>query len=356
MPDLIIVLPNASVGGIAIKCRKLVEHWEKQGRSLLVVSLKTPTETHPFKDYPDLISLRKYTGYQPKRNLFASWLRLLKVRKLIKQNPKAKVVAFGQPANMLCVLATTGLKNPVIVSHFTDPRRNNTQSLHFKITNAINQKATLNIVNTKGGLTTLQKLNPTGVYAYIPNPLDTQAAPPLTGEKPPIIAALGRLSPLKSHHLMIDAFSHIADRHPEWRLQIIGDGPNRKTLSEQIKNAGLQNRVELLGYVDHPLEVLATVAIFIQFSSSEGIATSLMEAMLLQCACITADSSPGPLELIEHQTTGLVTPYPDVGKLGEAIETLICDPTLRKQLGKQASKHIQMYDKAHVLKIWDSYI
>src|SRR5690349_10758994 len=85
----------------------------------------------------------------------------------------------------------------------------------------------------------------------IPNPVQPAPAHPLDpSEKTKgvrIVVAMGRLSREKGFDLLLEAFSRIASRHRDWKLQILGDGPLRSELQAQAAKLDLGDRIEFTG-------------------------------------------------------------------------------------------------------------
>jgi len=79
----------------------------------------------------------------------------------------------------------------------------------------------------------------------IPN-VGPRPAPSPPPDPAPVVVAAGRLVAMKRYDLLIDAFSTVVARHPEWRLHIYGVGPMRAALSQQIEELGLTGTARLM--------------------------------------------------------------------------------------------------------------
>src|SRR5205823_1797007 len=92
--------------------------------------------------------------------------------------------------------------------------------------------------------------------AIIPNPV----APPPTAEEPKrprtgkTLLAMGRFTEEKGFASLIRAFGAVASNHPDWTLEIWGDGPLREELIRVASEIGLRDRVMLPGYTSRPHE------------------------------------------------------------------------------------------------------
>lgn len=113
------------------------------------------------------------------------------------------------------------------------------------------------------------------------------------------IIFLGRLTFLdKRVDRLLDIFSKIADSQPDWKLRIVGDGPERKNLERQASMLGLEKRVEFCGFSSNPSEYLKTASIICMTSEFEGWPMALVEAMQYGVAPIAYGCSSGVRELL----------------------------------------------------------
>ncbi len=136
------------------------------------------------------------------------------------------------------------------------------------------------------------------------------------------IVGCGRLSPEKNWETLIAALAKcqgVADG--SIRCELIGSGPLRDRLTEQIKSAGLQDRVHLAGRLSHQetLHRIASADLFVLPSRFEGFGMAAVEAMAMGVPTITADF-PASLEYISHGTTGHRFPASNVDSLGNLIQ------------------------------------
>jgi glycosyltransferase involved in cell wall biosynthesis len=137
--------------------------------------------------------------------------------------------------------------------------------------------------------------------AVIANPIDVEAiraqadsgAPvPIEG---PYAVTMGRLVPNKNFGMLIEAFarSGIAGQ-----LLILGDGPERDTLTRQIEMLGLSGRVVMPGFSANPFPTLARAAFYVSPSNAEGFPNSLLEAMSVGLPVISTNCPSGPSEVL----------------------------------------------------------
>ncbi|SHG11451.1 Glycosyltransferase involved in cell wall bisynthesis [Microbulbifer donghaiensis] len=149
------------------------------------------------------------------------------------------------------------------------------------------------------------------------------------------ILCVARLSPEKGLTGLLQAVHSLLERGVELELRIVGDGPERQRLLEQVETLGLGERVSLAGRVSEaevPGE-LASADIFAMGSFMEGLPVVLMEALALGVACV-APRVAGIPELVEDNVTGLLFSPGNWQELAERLETLAKDAALRERLAQ----------------------
>lgn len=141
-----------------------------------------------------------------------------------------------------------------------------------------------------------------------------------------VIGFAGRLHPEKGLILLIRAFGRIAGRYPRTRLLIVGEGPDRKAVEEELLGTGLADRVKFVGRVSPVYRMYAAMDIFVMPSvCEEAFGFAAAEAMAMGKPVI-ASSTGGLAELIIHESTGLLVPLGDDEALASAIARLIGNP------------------------------
>ncbi|MBY6069558.1 glycosyltransferase family 4 protein [Leisingera aquaemixtae] len=177
-----------------------------------------------------------------------------------------------------------------------------------------------------------------------------------TRKDPGLVIAVGRLTRKKRPDLAIRAFARARREHPSLRLEIIGDGPEKKACRAVIGELGLEAAVTMLGACSHD-EVkarLAGAAVFIQHSvtadngdqESQGI--SLLEAMASGAAVAVTDHN-GFSETVKQGETGFLSPERDVEAMAASILRLAREPALARKLGQAGRARVEEYFDAHRL-------
>lgn len=136
--------------------------------------------------------------------------------------------------------------------------------------------------------------------------------------------------------------------YPQWKLIIVGDGPDKDVLINKAKDI---SNIEFKGYQD-PREYYEKASIFCMTSIFEGFPMCLTEAMQFGCVPVAFDSFSAVYDIIKPGETGeLVKSFDKKEYVGKLIH-LIDDETYRKKLSKNAFQYVKRYDIANILPKW----
>src|SRR5690606_37981292 len=94
------------------------------------------------------------------------------------------------------------------------------------------------------------------------------------------------------------------------KLSIAGSGQSETLLNQKVKDLGLENEVEFLGFINDPYPYLANADLYILNSHSEGFSNSLVEAMYSKTPSLSTAVGAAP-EIIEDGVNGFLTPAND---------------------------------------------
>jgi glycosyltransferase involved in cell wall biosynthesis len=150
-----------------------------------------------------------------------------------------------------------------------------------------------------------------------------------------VVGAVARLSKEKGLHYLLEAFAVAAGRHPQARLVLAGEGPERRRLERLTARLGLGARVRFLGEVPHEQvpEVLQGLDIFAMPSTYEGFGVAALEAEAMEVP-VVASRIHGIPDVVVDGETGLLVPPRDRQALASALEHLATDGDLRRRLGQ----------------------
>ena len=189
---------------------------------------------------------------------------------------------------------------------------------------------------------------PDNYFISIPNP-NTYENIEIIPHKEPILLFVGRLdNRSKKLFTLIDIWYRLCKLYPQWKLIIVGDGPDKDVLINKAKDI---SNIEFKGYQD-PREYYEKASIFCMTSIFEGFPMCLTEAMQFGCVPVAFDSFSAVYDIIKPGETGeLVKSFDKKEYVGKLIH-LIDDETYRKKLSKNAFQYVKRYDIANILPKW----
>lgn len=148
----------------------------------------------------------------------------------------------------------------------------------------------------------------------------------------PIVGNVAALVPHKGQRHLIEAAMLVLPHVPDARFVIAGEGELRPALERQIREHHLEKHVLLAGFRPDALSLHKAFDVFVMSSITEGLGTSLLDAM----ACgkpIVATTAGGIPEVVVDGETGFLVAPRDHEAMASAIVTLLKDESLRRRMG-----------------------
>lgn len=268
--------------------------------------------------------------------------KIKEIRRIFKCVKPNIAIPFVTYVGILVNIAKTGLPIKVVETIRIDPRYS-PQSRIFRfirdISVCISKRC---IVQNKDQLLYFPKFIQKKIGIF-PNPISNDFISQekiFSNNKINNIVAVGRLEEQKNFKLLIKSFSNIIGENKELNLKIYGEGKQKESLDNYIKELGLQKYVQLCGRTNNIVEELKKSDLYILSSNAEGMPNSLMEAMALGLPCISTNCPTGPSDLIVNELNGILVPIKDEEKLTKAIEFIVNNPEESIKMGKNARKSI----------------
>jgi glycosyltransferase involved in cell wall biosynthesis len=151
---------------------------------------------------------------------------------------------------------------------------------------------------------------------------------------------VARLNPVKDIPTLIAAARIMADRLPGFRLEVIGDGPDRSRVEAAVVAHQLTDCVRLPGFRDDIPGVLAGASLFVLPSLTEGVSLTLLEAMAAGLP-VVATAVGGNPEVVMDGVTGTLVPPGSPERLAEAIMAMFADPDRAQAMGEAGRARVR---------------
>lgn len=341
----------------------MANYWAEQGKDITLITLSSQSDDW-YKLHPrvkrvglDVLALSAHIGQAISDNV----RRIILLRRALRRAQPDVVISFLDTTNVLTLMASWGLRIPVIVSERNDPCQNSIGSAWCRLRSLLYRHAEAVVVQTCAIRDWAMRLPGIKAIHVIPNPVNplwnrSEQVSRCHGSAH-IIAAMGRLVRQKGFDILIEAFGRCAAKHPDWSLVILGEGPQRASLETLAADLGIADRVHLVGQVREPAAILKGADLFVLSSRYEGFPNALVEAMACQLPVVSTDcSGGGPRDIIRDEVDGILVPPKDVTALASAMDRLMVDDEQRQRLGRRAGEVVERFSINTVMKLWDDLL
>lgn len=279
--------------------------------------------------------------------------------------------AFGWQYNKLCAKAKLGLNIKFIqclhFNIFWFLYRKFTIYLPFFILKPIQFFRTLNALNTaiknsdklvllsEEYVKQCKKLLPwrnlNSVIA-MPNPMIGLNKEAINLEqKEKIILYVGRMvESQKRMSKIIKCWSLICDKYKDWKLVLVGDGPDLEKTKKQAENLP---RVYFEGY-QNPVPYYLKASIFLMTSDYEGFGMTLIEAQNFGCVPIVMNTEPVFGDIIDNMNNGILTKKNDLKDFTEKACLLMDDKDLCENMAKNAIESVKKFSIENIIDKWET--
>lgn len=287
-------------------------------------------------------------------------LRVKYLRRFIREEKPDITIAFAHKANYRALMATVGMRMPVVISVRTDPV-GHYDSLSDKIQiPLLFPRAAGCVFQTEGQREFfpeyLQRksriiLNPVNdKYLNVPKPEVREKT----------VVQSGRLVDFKNQPMLLKAFLKVHAKHPDYTLKIYGgdsfDG-TKEILESIIKENHAEDFIHLMGASDSLEKELPKASVYAFSSDWEGLPNALLEAMALGMPIVSTDCPcGGPKTVMTNEVDGLLVPIMDENAMAEGINRLIEDREFAERLGQNARKISDRINGPAVIAQWRDYI
>lgn len=271
-----------------------------------------------------------------KRSFF---FNIVGLRRFLRTNDIEICVAVGIYANLVASSSNILQKTKVILYEQNSPK-DDSLSWKTKLLRSLTfWRSDAHVFQTPDEMSfygkTIQKKG-----VVIPNPL-MEGLPHRTLKHKKEIVAIGRLRPQKNYPILLEAFSLVVKRYPDYILRIFGKGTDQPLLEKQIESLGIKNNVVFEGFILDIHQTIIDSDIYVLSSDFEGMPNTLMEAMGMGFPVISTDCGGGGARaLIRHKENGLLVPVRNSQALAEAILEYLNNPHIKEHCAQNAYSSI----------------
>ncbi|MFP5264495.1 MAG: glycosyltransferase family 4 protein [Blastocatellia bacterium] len=365
---LTLVISSLQAGGAERVMTTMANYWAAAGWTIKIITFDDGSAA-PFYNIDERVARAPLGIASDSTNAVAGLMNSVKrvqiLHHAIRDSRPDAVISFMERTNIITLLAVKGLGIPTIISERCNPRLNKIGKSWEQLRRLTYPLADLLVVQSKGVL----ECFPPRVRArsrVIPNPIvpphinDASDDPGLNDAGAqtsdlaagPTIISMGRLSHQKGFDYLLQAFAHLKPHHRDWKLTILGEGPQRKELESLRRSLLLEDSAFLPGAVANPNAFLKQASLFVLPSRYEGFPNALCEAMACGLPVIATDCKYGPQEIVRHNVDGLLIPRDDGNALIGAMKRLMTSRGERDRLAGRAPEVIDRFALERVMRLW----
>ena len=157
-----------------------------------------------------------------------------------------------------------------------------------------------------------------------------------------VLGIVGRLSPEKGQQIFLEAFQGVVAQAPNRRAVLVGDGPEKERLVQQVSRLGLANHVLFTGHDPHIEELYPALDLVVIPSLSEGLPNVLLEALLYGKPIVAAEVGGIP-EILKPAAAGWLVPPGDARALEAAMLDALQDGERRASSGLAGWEYVRRH-------------
>ena len=288
--------------------------------------------------------------------------RALELARVVKRERLDLLVSFLIGPNVVSIAAARLAGVPVVIGERSAPRMvlsDANPHLRFRafwssLVRLLYPRASRIVTNTAGAKSELvvDWKVPAARVAVIPNGIDLERIALLAGEPmddtstwpaDPVLVHVGRFTYAKDHDTLLNAFARLRRQRPA-TLVLVGDGEEAARVRARCTDLGVDNDVVFTGFTRNPYKYLARATVSVLTSRFEGLPNVLIESLALGVPIVSTACQHGPLEILENNRYGVLTPVGDAAAFAAAVGALLDDPSRRRELSERGRLRARDFD------------
>lgn len=165
------------------------------------------------------------------------------------------------------------------------------------------------------------------------------------------VIAVGRLEWEKGYSRLVNVWKIVSAKHPDWQLDIFGEGDMEDVIRLFIKKSGVKNLI-IHKFTPNISKEYANSSICVLTSYFEGFSLVLLEAQKHGVPCVAFDCPFGPRSVLSDSYSGFLVDDGDIRVFADRVCRLIEDENLRKQFAQSGIEHAKVFDVETIINQW----
>ncbi|WP_303188953.1 glycosyltransferase [Fusobacterium ulcerans] len=169
--------------------------------------------------------------------------------------------------------------------------------------------------------------------------------------------AIARLDNVQKDFLtLVRAYKFVKESGIQDKLYIIGDGPSKEEIINEIKKLSLEENIKLIGLSKNPYIWLKNSKLFVHSSKYEGLPTVLIEALICNKMIISSNCPTGPKEILKNESCGKLFEVGNIKELGDYLIEFLANKNNRELYEKNVILRKEEFNKNKVIKEYEKLI
>jgi glycosyltransferase involved in cell wall biosynthesis len=165
-----------------------------------------------------------------------------------------------------------------------------------------------------------------------------------------------RFTKAKNHLILINAFSKIHHKYPEFKLEFYGEGPLKKNMQDRVLELNLTEKVLFHNPTTTVLKEIKNASIFVLPSNNEGYPNALVEALALGIPSISSDCRiGGPKDMINHGENGFLFEVGNENDLKLALDNLLSNKKVQQAFSTNSVDIVKKLNAESISMKWISF-
>lgn len=360
-PTIVFVINTLQRGGAERVVSVLGNSLDQKAFKVIIVCMNEAEQAYELSKSITIVNLlNRKKNENITRRVYYGVITYYRLVRLLKKEKPYCVISFMTSANLWTGLSCNLLRIPYIVSERTTPDHTvNKFGFVFKWLSYFIYRKSKAIVIPSKGIEDCMKQNKVFEnlknYKVIRNPINTfELSLNSKVHHRKYILGVGRLGYEKGFDQLIRAFNGLS--LDDIDLLIVGDGAEKRSLTDLIVKLKLQDRVHLVGAKNELLDYYQQAELFVLPSRNEGYPNALIEAMSIGCPCIAMNCEFGPSEIIKNGVNGILIENNNVHMLSKAIFKVLVNPAYKEKLSINARQIAQTNSLDVISSKWEELI
>ena len=169
--------------------------------------------------------------------------------------------------------------------------------------------------------------------------------------------AIARLDNVQKDFLtLVRAYKFVKESGIQDKLYIVGDGPSKEEIINEIKKLSLEENIKLIGLSKNPYIWLKNSKLFVHSSKYEGLPTVLIEALICNKMIISSNCPTGPKEILKNESCGKLFEVGNIKELGDYLIEFLANKNNRELYEKNVILRKEEFNKNKVIKEYEKLI